>query len=53
VIASRPFQPCVQVTPIQNLPMKFACPSAVLRDGETNSGATEPFHTWSEAVAEG
>jgi gamma-glutamyltranspeptidase / glutathione hydrolase len=41
------------VTPIQNLPMKFACPSAVLRDGETNSGATEPFHAWSEAVAEG
>ncbi|MEH2531944.1 gamma-glutamyltranspeptidase/glutathione hydrolase [Bradyrhizobium sp. AZCC 1588] len=38
---------------IQNLPMKFACPSAVLRDGETNSGATEPFHAWSEAVAEG
>ncbi|MEH2624730.1 gamma-glutamyltranspeptidase/glutathione hydrolase [Bradyrhizobium sp. AZCC 1719] len=38
---------------IQNLPMKFACPSVVLRDGETNSGATEPFHAWSEAVAEG
>jgi len=25
----------------------------VLRDGDTNSGATEPFHAWSEAVAEG
>jgi gamma-glutamyltranspeptidase / glutathione hydrolase len=24
----------------------------VLRDGTTNSGATEPFHAWSEAVAE-
>jgi gamma-glutamyltranspeptidase/glutathione hydrolase len=40
-------------TRIQNLPMKFACPSIVLRNGETNSGATEPFHAWSEAVAEG
>jgi gamma-glutamyltranspeptidase / glutathione hydrolase len=38
---------------IQTLPMKFACPSIVLRDGDTNSGATEPFHAWSEAVAEG
>jgi gamma-glutamyltranspeptidase/glutathione hydrolase len=37
---------------IQILPMKFACPSIVLRDGDTNSGATEPFHAWSEAVAE-
>src|SRR6201988_5034289 len=33
----------------QVLPMKFACPSIVLRDGTTNSGATEPFHAWSEA----
>ncbi|MEH2519915.1 hypothetical protein V1279_005488 [Bradyrhizobium sp. AZCC 1610] len=40
-------------TIIQTLPMKFACPSIVLRDGDTNSGATEPFHAWSEAVAEG
>ncbi|WOH52061.1 gamma-glutamyltransferase [Bradyrhizobium sp. sBnM-33] len=40
-------------TRVQNLPMKFACPSVVLRDGETNSGATEPFHAWSEAVVEG
>jgi gamma-glutamyltranspeptidase/glutathione hydrolase len=38
---------------IQTLPMKFACPSIVLRDGDSNSGATEPFHAWSEAVAEG
>ena len=38
---------------VQTLPMKFACPSVVLRDGDTNSGATEPFQPWSEAVAEG
>jgi len=38
---------------IQTLPMKFACPGVVLRDGLTNSGATEPFQPWSEAVAEG
>jgi gamma-glutamyltranspeptidase/glutathione hydrolase len=37
---------------IQTTPMKFACPSVVLRDGFTNSGATEPFQPWSEAVAE-
>lgn len=37
---------------IQTLPMKFACPSLVLRDGATNSGATEPFQPWSDAVAE-
>ena len=37
---------------IQTLPMKFACPSVVLRDGVTNSGATEPFQPWSEAVAQ-
>ena len=37
---------------IQTLPMKFACPSVVLRDGDTNSGATEVFQPWSEAVAE-
>ncbi|MET0675947.1 MAG: gamma-glutamyltransferase [Bradyrhizobium sp.] len=37
---------------IQTLPMKFACPSIVMRDGDTNSGASEPFHAWSEAVAE-
>jgi gamma-glutamyltranspeptidase/glutathione hydrolase len=38
---------------IQTLPMKFACPSIVMRDGATNSGATEVFQPWSEAVAEG
>jgi gamma-glutamyltranspeptidase/glutathione hydrolase len=32
--------------------MKFACPSLVLRDCDTNSGATEPFQPWSEAVSE-
>ena len=37
---------------IQTLPMKFACPSVVLRDGETNSGAVEPFQPWGDAVAE-
>jgi gamma-glutamyltranspeptidase/glutathione hydrolase len=37
----------------QTLPLKFACPSLVLRDGTTNSGAAEIFHAWSEAVAEG
>jgi gamma-glutamyltranspeptidase/glutathione hydrolase len=37
---------------IQTLPMKFACPSVVLREGTTNSGATEPFQPWSDAVAE-
>ena len=37
---------------IQTMPMKFACPSVVLRDGSTNSGAAEPFQPWSEAVAE-
>ncbi len=38
---------------VQTLPMKFACPSIVLRDGDANSGATEVFQPWSEAVAEG
>jgi gamma-glutamyltranspeptidase/glutathione hydrolase len=37
---------------IQTMPMKFACPSVVLRDGVTNSGATEVFQPWSEAVAQ-
>ena len=37
---------------VQTFPMKFACPSVVLRDGETNSGATEIFQPWSEAVSE-
>jgi gamma-glutamyltranspeptidase/glutathione hydrolase len=38
---------------VQTLPMKFACPSVVLRDGGTNSGATEIFQPWGDAVAEG
>jgi gamma-glutamyltranspeptidase/glutathione hydrolase len=37
----------------QTLPMKFACPSVVLRDRDTNSGATEPFQPWGDAVADG
>jgi gamma-glutamyltranspeptidase/glutathione hydrolase len=37
---------------VQTLPMKFACPSVVLRDGTINSGATEIFQPWAEAVAE-
>jgi gamma-glutamyltranspeptidase/glutathione hydrolase len=36
----------------QTLPMKFACPSVVLREDGTNSGATEIFQPWSDAVAE-
>ena len=38
--------------PHQTLPFKFACPSVVMRDGTTNSGASEVVHPWSEAVAE-
>jgi hypothetical protein len=37
---------------VQAQPMKFACPSVVLREGETNSGATEIFHPWAAAVAQ-
>jgi gamma-glutamyltranspeptidase/glutathione hydrolase len=32
--------------------MKFACPSVVMRDGDTNFGATEVFQPWADAVAE-
>ncbi len=39
-------------TQVQATPMKFACPSVVLRDGETNSGAVEIFQPWGDAVAE-
>jgi gamma-glutamyltranspeptidase/glutathione hydrolase len=35
------------------LPGRFACPSAVLRDGATNAGATEAFQPWADAVAAG
>ncbi|MDA9519123.1 gamma-glutamyltransferase [Bradyrhizobium sp. CCBAU 11434] len=38
--------------PVQTLPMKFACPSAVMRDGDINSGAVETFQPWADAVAE-
>ena len=38
---------------MQTFPLKFACPSMALRDGNTNSGATEPFQPWGDAVAEG
>ena len=37
---------------VQTFPMKFACPSVVLRDGATNSGATEISQPWADAVAE-
>ncbi|WP_024506477.1 gamma-glutamyltransferase [Bradyrhizobium sp. ARR65] len=37
---------------VQSWPGKFAFPSVVLRAGDTNSGATEVFHAWGEAVAE-
>jgi gamma-glutamyltranspeptidase/glutathione hydrolase len=37
---------------VQNFPMKFACPSVVLRNGDTNSGATESAQPWGDAVAE-
>jgi gamma-glutamyltranspeptidase/glutathione hydrolase len=39
-------------TRVQAQPMKFACPSVVLREGVTNSGATEIFHPWGDAVAQ-
>jgi gamma-glutamyltranspeptidase/glutathione hydrolase len=38
---------------VQTHPMKFACPSVVLREGATNSGATEIFQPWGDAVAQG
>jgi gamma-glutamyltranspeptidase/glutathione hydrolase len=37
---------------VQTFPMKFACPSVVLRDGQINSGATEIFQPWGDAVAQ-
>ena len=36
---------------VQTMPMKFACPSSVMRNGATNSGATEIFQPWADAVA--
>jgi gamma-glutamyltranspeptidase/glutathione hydrolase len=38
---------------VQTFPMKFACPSVVLRVGATNSGANEIAQPWGDAVAEG
>jgi gamma-glutamyltranspeptidase/glutathione hydrolase len=37
---------------IQTFPMKFACPSVVMRQGMTNFGATESAQPWGDAVAE-
>ncbi|WP_322515407.1 gamma-glutamyltransferase [Rhodopseudomonas palustris] len=36
----------------QTFPMKFACPSVVLREGAGNSGAVEIAQPWGDAVAE-
>jgi gamma-glutamyltranspeptidase / glutathione hydrolase len=38
---------------IQTHPGKFACPSVVLRQGDTNSGAVDPAQPWGDPVAEG
>lgn len=40
-------------TQVQALPMKFACPSIVMREGDVNSGAVEIFQPWGDAVVEG
>jgi gamma-glutamyltranspeptidase/glutathione hydrolase len=39
-------------TQVQAVPQKFACPSVVMREGDTNSGAVEIFQPWADAVAE-
>jgi len=36
-----------------NFPYAFACPAAVLRDGDMNMGCTEIMSPWGDAVAEG
>ena len=41
------------ITPRTGYPYAFACPSAVLRDGELNMGCTEIMSPWGDAVAEG
>ena len=41
----------VEAMPVQTMPMKFACPSAVLHDGGINQGATEIVQPWADAVA--
>jgi gamma-glutamyltranspeptidase/glutathione hydrolase len=38
---------------VQNVPGKYAVPSAVLRVGDTNSGVNESFQPWGDVVAEG
>ena len=35
-----------------NFPYAFACPAAVLRDGELNMGCTEITSPWGDAVAQ-
>jgi gamma-glutamyltranspeptidase/glutathione hydrolase len=37
---------------MQTLPGKFACLSAVLRQGDMNFGAVDPTHPWGDPVAE-
>jgi len=37
---------------VQTFPMKFACPSVVLREAGTNSGATDISQPWGDAVAQ-
>ncbi|WFU45224.1 gamma-glutamyltransferase [Bradyrhizobium sp. CB82] len=39
-------------TQVQAVPMKFACPSVVMREGDVNSGAVDIFQPWADAVAE-
>ncbi len=36
---------------VQTMPMKFACPSAVMREDRVNSGATEIVQPWADAIA--
>lgn len=39
--------------PRTNFPYSFACPAAVLREGDVNMGCTEIMSPWGDAVAEG
>lgn len=41
----------VQPAPRTIYPLHYACPSAVARRGDTNSGATEIMSPWADAVA--
>ena len=47
--AAFPTTPAVRT----NFPYAFACPAAVLRDGDRNMGCTEIMSPWGDAVAEG